>query len=54
MSLEVPLGPAFALDPAIGIEAPLRRDRYAFGATDFFEVPALVATGGVSVVAYVR
>jgi hypothetical protein len=53
VGLEVALGPRLALDSAIAVEAPLRRDRYAFGSTDFFEVPALFATGGISLVAYV-
>jgi hypothetical protein len=51
--LEVPLGPRWSLDAAVAVEAPLRRDRYAFGSTDFFEVPPLVATSAVSLVAYV-
>jgi hypothetical protein len=52
--LEVPLGSGFAVLPAIAVEAPLRRDRYAFGSTDFFEVPRIIATGGVAIVAYLR
>jgi hypothetical protein len=51
--LEVPLGPRWSLDAAVAVEAPLRRDRYAFGSRDFFEVRALVATSAVSLVAYV-
>ncbi len=51
-SLEVPLGSSFAVRPVVGVEAPLRRDRYGFGSTDFFEVPFVIATGSVSVVAY--
>ena len=50
-SLEVPLGPRLTVRPLLGVETPLRRDRYAFGSTDFFEVPLAVATGSVSIVA---
>jgi hypothetical protein len=52
--LEVPLGSRVALLPAVAVEAPLRRDRYAFGSTDFFEVPRVIATGSVAIVAYLR
>jgi hypothetical protein len=52
--LEVPLGSHFAVLPAVAVEAPLRRDRYAFGSTDFFEAPRVIATGGVAIVAYLR
>jgi len=52
--LEVPLGSGFAVLPAVSVEAPVRRDRYAFGSTDFFEVPRIIATGGVAIVAYLR
>ena len=52
VGLEVPLGARFALHPALAIEAPLRRDRYAFGSTDFFEVPRAIAQGSLSVIAY--
>ena len=52
--LEVPIGSRFALLPAVAVEAPLRRDRYAFGSTDFFEVPGVIATGSVAIVAYLR
>ena len=51
--LEVPLTARLALTAVVAVEAPLRRDRYAFGSSDFFEVPFLVAIGGVSLVAYV-
>ena len=51
--LEVPLGTRWSLDAAVAVEAPLRRDRYAFGSRDFFEVPALVATSAISLVATV-
>ncbi len=53
-SVEVPLGSRFAVQPGVALEAPLRRDRYAFGSTDFFQVPFVIATGSISVVAYVR
>jgi hypothetical protein len=53
-AIEVPLGARFAVQPGVALEAPLRRDLYAFGSTDFFEVPRVIATGSVSVVAYVR
>ncbi len=52
--VEVPLGSRFAIQPDVSLEAPLRRDRYAFGSSDFFQVPVVIATGGVSVVAYLR
>jgi hypothetical protein len=51
--LEVPLTARLALTAVVAVEAPLRRDRYAFGSSDFFDVPFLVAIGGVSLVAYV-
>ena len=54
VGLEVPLGAQFAVEPIVGVEAPLRRDSYAFGSTDFFEVPSVIETAGVSFVAYVR
>jgi hypothetical protein len=52
--LELPLGAVFAIQPTVGVEAPLRRDRYAFGSTDFFQVPPVVATIGASLIAYVH
>jgi hypothetical protein len=52
--VEVPLGSRFAVHPDVSLEAPLRRDRYAFGSSDFFEVPVVIATGSVSVVTYLR
>ncbi len=54
VGVEVPAGSRFAVRVSASIEAPLRRDRYAFGSTDFFEVPGVIATGAVSVVAYAR
>jgi hypothetical protein len=51
-SLEVPLGSRLSVRPVLDVEAPVRRDRYAFGSTDFFEVPVAVATGAASIVAY--
>jgi hypothetical protein len=54
VGLEVPLGALFAVQPTVGVEAPLRRDRYAFGSTDFFQVPPVVATIGASLIAYVH
>ncbi len=51
---EVPLGSRFAIQIAAALEAPLRRDLYAFGSTDFFHVPAVVGTASASLVAYVR
>jgi hypothetical protein len=53
-AVEVRLGPGVALLPMIGAEAPLRRDLYAFGSTDFFQVAPIVGTATLSVVAYVR
>ncbi|HTB72199.1 MAG TPA: hypothetical protein VK762_03090 [Polyangiaceae bacterium] len=53
VGVEVPAG-RFAVRVSAAVEAPLRRDRYAFGSTDFFEVPDVIATGAVSVVAYAR
>jgi hypothetical protein len=32
----------------VGVEAPLRRDRYAFGPNDFFVVPIAIVTGTLS------
>jgi len=52
LGLDVPLGSALVLRPTAMLEAPLRRDRYAFGSVDFFEVSFLVAAGGLAVVAY--
>ena len=49
---EFPLSAAFAVVALAGAEAPLRRDRYAFGPADFYEVPVVIATGSVSVAAY--
>lgn len=54
VGLEVPLGTRFAVRLSAAIEAPLRRDRYAFGSTDFFEVPEIIGMGAISVVAYAR
>jgi hypothetical protein len=54
VAFEVPLGRAIALLTAVGIGAPLRRDRYAFGSADFYQVPYVVGTGSLSIVAYVR
>jgi hypothetical protein len=51
LSLEAPLGWRFAVRPVLGLEAPLRRDRYGFGSTDFFEVPVAIGTGTVSILA---
>ncbi len=53
VGVEVPAG-RFAVRLSAAVEAPLRRDRYAFGSTDFFQVPAVIATGAISVVAYAR
>jgi hypothetical protein len=53
VGVEVPTG-RFAVRVSATVEAPLRRDQYAFGSTDFFEVPDVIATGAVSVVAYAR
>jgi hypothetical protein len=43
-ALEVPIAKAFAIAPVLGVQAPLRRDTYAFGPTDFFQEPVVVAT----------
>jgi hypothetical protein len=51
-NLEFPLGARFAIHLVAGIEAPLRRDRYAFGTHDFFDVPFLVVTGSAAVAVY--
>ena len=51
---EVPLGRAIAVITAVGVAAPLRRDRYAFGSTDFYQVPYVSGTGSLSIIAYVR
>lgn len=51
---EFPLSERFALVALVGAEAPLRRDLYAFGPSDFFLVPLLIATGSMSVAAYFR
>lgn len=50
-SLEIPLGSRFAVRPVMGIEAPLRRDRYGFGSADFFEVPVVIGFGSASIAA---
>ncbi len=50
-SVEVPCGSRFTIRSVLGVEAPLRRDRYAFGSVDFFEVPLVIATGSVAVMA---
>jgi hypothetical protein len=52
LSLDAPLGSRFTIHPVLGVEAPLRRDRYGFGSTDFFEVPAAIAAGSVSILAH--
>jgi hypothetical protein len=54
VAFEVPLGHAIAVLMAVGVGAPLRRDRYAFGSADFYQVPYVVGTGSLSIVAYVR
>jgi hypothetical protein len=51
---EFPVGARFALQLVASVEAPLRRDRYAFGSADFFEVPVLIGTGSVGVVTHFR
>jgi hypothetical protein len=51
---DFPVGSRFALHVVAGVEAPLRRDRYAFGSVDFFEVPVLIATGSVGLAAHFR
>jgi hypothetical protein len=51
-SLEIPLGSRFAVRPVLAVEAPVRRDRYGFGSTDFFEVPVAIGLGSASIVAY--
>jgi hypothetical protein len=50
--LEFPAGARFAVRLVAAAQAPLRRDRYAFGAVDFFEVPAVIATGSLAAVGY--
>jgi hypothetical protein len=52
--LDVPVGTTFAVSPAVGVQAPLRRDSYAFGNTDFFAEPRVTVTMGVQGVAYWR
>jgi hypothetical protein len=52
--LELPLSPRFGLLVLASVEAPLRRDRYAFGASDFYEVPAVIATGSLAAATYFR
>jgi hypothetical protein len=52
--VEIPLGSRFSVQPDVSLEAPLQRDRYAFGSSDFFQVPVVIATGGVSAVAYLH
>jgi hypothetical protein len=54
VGLDLPLAGWLVLRPGVGVEAPLRRDRYAFGAADFFVVPPVIATGAVTIVAYAR
>jgi hypothetical protein len=50
---EVPLTARLAIRLTAGVEAPLRRDRYAFGDADFFVVPPVIATGSLLVAGYV-
>ncbi|MDP9152603.1 MAG: hypothetical protein M3O36_21985 [Myxococcota bacterium] len=50
--LEAPLGARLALHGLVGVEAPLRRDSYAFGVDQFFTVPAATGTGSISLLAY--
>src|SRR5579883_1025485 len=52
--LEVAVGDRFGIHLAAAVEAPLRRDRYAFGSSDFFEVPAVVVAGSATLAAYFR
>jgi hypothetical protein len=54
LGLDVPFGSGLVLRPTAALEAPLRRDRYAFGSVDFFEVSPVIAIGGVAIVAYLR
>jgi hypothetical protein len=54
LGLDLPFGSGFVLRPTAALEAPLRRDRYAFGSVDFFEVSSVIAIGGVTIVAYLR
>lgn len=53
VDLEVPLGSRWAIRLMATGEAPVRRDRYAFGGLDFFVVPVVVGTGTLSLEAYV-
>jgi hypothetical protein len=52
--LEVPVGARLGIHLVVGVELPLRRDRFAFGSNDFFMVPIAVASGSLSLVAYFR
>ncbi|MBV9949455.1 MAG: hypothetical protein JOZ69_21615 [Myxococcales bacterium] len=52
--LELPVGDRFGAHVMAGVEAPLRRDRFAFGDHDFFVVPFVVAVASASAAAYFR
>ncbi len=50
--IELPLTSRLALLGLVGVEAPLRRDRYAFSAEEFFATPPAIVTASISVVTY--
>ena len=54
VSLEVPLGPGSPWPQRLGLKRPSGATATRSASTDFFDILAVVATGGVSVVAYVR
>jgi hypothetical protein len=51
--LDLPVGSTLVIRPTATLETPVRRDSYAFGSAEFFEVSYLVASGGLTIVGYV-
>ena len=49
LRIEVPLAERWFVLAGAGAELPLRRDVYAFGANDFFEVPTVIGTATLSI-----
>jgi hypothetical protein len=52
LGLDLPVGSTLVIRPTVTLEAPVRRDTYAFGSVDFFEVSYLVVAGGLAIVGY--
>lgn len=52
LGLDLPVGSSLVIRPTSALEVPVRRDNYAFGSLEFFEVSYLVVAGGLAIVGY--